>query len=119
MGGIYSGLVYSVTQKNLVLSCDAPFIPEIILSALIGQAKDEDVLITEHDGKNEPLCAIYDTRCKDLFRNLIAEKRLKMQEALQNLNTVKINFDSDDKVRKDWFVNINTPEDLIKYHFNE
>lgn len=114
IGGIYTGLVNSTAQKNLVLSCDAPFINEKVLATLIEQTNDEDVLAAEHSGKTEPLCAIYDLNCKTFLKKFIDEGSFKMMEVLQKLNTVKINF-ADSEPNENWFANINTPEELQKH----
>ncbi|MEO8146333.1 MAG: molybdenum cofactor guanylyltransferase [Bacteroidia bacterium] len=113
MGGIYTGLANSTTQKNLVLSCDAPFVSEKVLTELIKQTNDEDVLVAAHDEKIEPLCAVYDLKCKDFFKQWIENVELKMMDALQKLNTVKVNFTENEL--KNSFANINTPEDLAKH----
>ena len=113
MGGIYTGLANSTTKKNLVLSCDAPFINAKVLTELISLSDDEDVLVATHNAKTEPLCAIYDSNCKDYFRQWIENGELKMMDALQKLNTVKVNFTENEM--QDSFANINTPEELAKH----
>ncbi len=115
MGGIYTGLQYSSAQKNLVLSCDAPFVSSVVLSMLINQIGEEDALIAEYQNEVQPLCAVYDKRCTNLFRQLIEEGKLKMKDALQQLNTVKINFDHLEMNAANLFANINTPDELNKY----
>ena len=115
LGGIYTGLINSSTKKNLVVGCDTPFLSENILSALINKSKDEDVLITQHKGKSEPLCAIYDINCISHFDTLLQQEKLKITDALQNLNTVVINFDNEDWFKENVFANINTPEELKKF----
>lgn len=114
MAGIYTGLLNSTSQKNLVLSCDAPFVSEKVIEKLIAQFGDEDVLVATHDEKIEPLCAIYDLNCAVYFKQWIANGELKMMKALQKLNTVSVNFTSAE-MNGDCFININTPEDLEQY----
>ena len=115
MGGIYSGLIHSSSQKNLVLGCDTPFFSDHLLRSLTENFSDEDALVTEHNGKAEPLCAIYDRNCIPHFHTLLKQGKLKVIDALQGLKTVLINFDKEAWLTKNEFANINTPEELKKY----
>jgi len=115
LGGIYSGITYSFTQKNLVVGCDMPFLSETILTKLIHEIGEEDVLLTEHLGKAEPLCSIFDKNCITHIRSLIEKNQLKITDALQNLKTRVISFDKEDWFKGNEFTNINSMEELKKY----
>lgn len=115
LAGIYSGLLHSSTVKNLVLGCDTPFLSGRILAALRDHCDTEDALVTEHNGKAEPLCAVYDRSCIPHFRKALEAERLKITVALQGLKTVYISFDREDWMTKELFANINTPEELNEY----
>ena len=115
LAGIYTGLLHSTTQKNLVVGCDTPFLSGNMLKALIKSCSDEDVLITEHEGKAEPLCAIYDRNCIPHFHKVLKQDKLKITDAISDLKTVVINFDRENWMTKDEFANINTPEELNKF----
>jgi molybdenum cofactor guanylyltransferase len=112
MGGIYTGLMKTRTQKNLVLSCDTPFIHENLMRILIEISGEEDVLLPEHNGQIEPLCAVYDVRCRKHFRSHLENKMYKIQDALRELNCLKINFPGSVLDMQRMFMNINTPEEL-------
>lgn len=115
LGGIFTGLSYSSTQKNLVVGCDMPFLTENVLQGLINQSREEDVLFSEHLGKAEPLCSIYDRNCIPHFRLMLEQSRLKITDATAGLKTRVINFDTEDWFRGNEFANINSPEELKKY----
>ena len=115
LAGIYTGLLYSSTHKNLVLGCDTPFISENILQELINNSNKEDVLITEHDGKKEPLFAIYDKSCITHFHARLKQGNLKITDALHGLKTAVINFDNKNWISDNEFANINTPEELQQF----
>lgn len=115
MGGIYTGLTHSETKKNIVLSCDMPFMTAEFLTALIKNAGDEEILVPVHDGITEPLAAVYDSVCKSKIQQNIIEGKLKMREYLREQKTrlieLKEIYSGEEKI----FTNINTPEELLKY----
>ena len=115
LGGILTGLENSSTQKNLVLGCDMPFLSEKILTELINACGDEDVLLTEHNGKAEPLCSVYNKNCLIHIRLLLEQNQLKITKALEELNTRVISFDDEPWFCGNEFVNINSIEELRKY----
>lgn len=115
IGGIFTGLHHTTTKKNLVLSCDIPLIPETFLNYLVEQTGNEDALVPWHDGKTEPLCAVYGQTCKKTLKKLIDQRQFKLQKALKKMNTRFLDLSCFGGFEKKWFVNINTPGDLEKY----
>ena len=116
IGGIYTGLTSSSTQKNLVLGCDMPFMSATILNMLIKNINDEDVLLTEHLGKPEPLCSIYDKNCITYIKSMIEQNQLKVTSAIAGLKSRLISFDNEDWIVGNEFTNINSVEELNKYN---
>lgn len=112
LGGIYTGLLHSTTQKNLFLACDMPFLSEQLLNSLITQSGEEDVLLTAHNGLAEPLCSVYDKNCAAHIRQLIEQDQLKITDALAGLKTRVISFDKEDWFRGNEFANINSIDEL-------
>ena len=114
LGGIYAGLVHSKADKNLVLACDMPFLTNNLLSALINETDDEDVLLTQHLGRAEPLCSIYDASCIPHFKMKLDKDELKITDALKGLQCREISFDSETWFNGNEFSNLNTPDELNK-----
>lgn len=115
LGGIYSGLIHSVAQKNLVVGCDMPFLSVNVLASLVQHSGDEDVLLTKHLGKAEPLCSVYDRNCIPHFRTLLEQHQLKITDALKGLKTRVISFDTEVWFKGNEFININSMDDVKKY----
>lgn len=115
LGGIYTGLVHSSTHRNLIVGCDMPFLSERFLTTLVNNCGDEDVLITEHLGMAEPLCAVYQKKCADHLRLQLEQNHLKITNALEGLKIRVISFDKEDWFIGNEFANINTIEELHKY----
>jgi molybdopterin-guanine dinucleotide biosynthesis protein A len=112
MGGIYTGLTRSNTMKNIVLSCDMPFIKSKMVSYIIAESGDYEITVPKHENKLEPLCAIYSKKCADKLKGLLERKEWKMQEALQYFNTQQLRFSGAKEIEKN-FININTLQDFI------
>jgi molybdenum cofactor guanylyltransferase len=109
MGGIYTALKYSKTEKILVISCDMPFISENVLSLLAHEAANAQVVVPQHGiHKIEPLCAVYSKSCFSKFAHLIKEEEWKLMDALKYFKVKKLYF-SDDEKPEHIFLNINTP----------
>src|SRR5215471_15241665 len=61
LGGIHAALSSTATRWNLMLAVDLPFVRTELLSYLISQARESDVIVTvpQVDGGLQPLCAVY------------------------------------------------------------
>ena len=116
LGGILTGLANSSTKKNLVVGCDMPFLSHTLLTALITNIGDEEILLTEHLGKAEPLCCVYDKSCIPYIRSQLVQNQLKITTALDGLKTRVISFDKEDWFIGNEFANINSIEELKKYN---
>jgi len=115
LGGIYSGLTHSSTQKNLIVGCDMPFLSENLLACLVNNYGDEDVLLTNHKDKAEPLCSVYDKNCITQIRPRLEQNQLKITSALEGLKTRVISFDNEDWFSGKEFTNINSIDELKNY----
>lgn len=115
LGGIFTGLVNSGTEKNLVVGCDTPLLSAALLRSLTERTNDEDVLITVNKGKAEPLFAIYSRKCIPYFEERIKTGKFKVVDALQYVKTTVMNLDYEGWAVGDEFTNFNTPEELKTY----
>jgi len=110
LAGVYTGLHYTKTENNLVVSCDVPLINSETLSLLIDEINNEsDVVQLESQGKTMPLIATYKKQCATTFYTLLNEGERRLRVALNHLKVKTIPLDKDhEKFTK----NINTPIDL-------
>jgi len=113
MGGIFTALTKSSNRKNLILSCDMPFISQKLLELILENSGNCDIAIPQHRKKVEPLCAIYDKVCQPKFGELLNRKELKLMEALKLFKVRQITIPQD-ILKTGPFTNINTPEDYLK-----
>lgn len=115
MGGVYSALLKSQTDLNLVLSVDLPFVNEGLLKYLIECAKGYQAAVPWSGQEHyEPLCACYNLSILPLMEAFVKSGNYKLPDffRLINLNPLPIEpllpF-----YHEDLFMNINTKADLI------
>jgi molybdopterin-guanine dinucleotide biosynthesis protein A len=71
LGGIYTALVYSETEMNLILSCDIPLISTEMLQELIEKhTTNSDVSVSENTDRIHPLIGIYSTRILPVLKKI-------------------------------------------------
>ncbi|HUY14408.1 MAG TPA: molybdenum cofactor guanylyltransferase [Terriglobia bacterium] len=71
LGGIYTGLVHTRTDYNLILACDLPFLRSDFLEYLCFRAIESaaDATVPRTAGyRLQPLCAVYRRRIRGIFR---------------------------------------------------
>lgn len=115
MGGIYSGLTYSNTAKNFVLSCDIPFITSHFISSFVQLSGEEDVLVPVHEGKMQPLCSVYDQRCRVELQARIQTGKYKLQDCIAQMKLKRVHVDTKYPDAEKLFTNLNTPDELSKF----
>jgi molybdopterin-guanine dinucleotide biosynthesis protein A len=112
LGGIVAGLEQSSFEWNLFVAVDAPFVPLLVLKALLViPAGSADVCVMARvQGVMQPLCAVYSTKSLAVLRQELAAGRWKVTRAIEAAGPVKV-MDFDDA---SWFANLNTPEEFAE-----
>ena len=108
LGGIYTALTHSKTQKNIILSCDMPLISSDVLKYLIKCTGEEQVTIVTDKGKLEPLCAIYNKTCLPIVESCLKSNNLKLKDVLKQLNIKEIEVSNQTFYSPNLISNINT-----------
>jgi molybdenum cofactor guanylyltransferase len=117
LGGIYTAVSVSPTDRTLVVACDMPFLTRSFLEHLVtaGAGTDDAVIARTAEGL-QPLCGIYRQSCAAVFRRRIEARTLKLVDALADVRITEIPpeeliaFDPDGTL----FFNVNTPEDHLR-----
>ena len=116
LAGIYTGLRYSKTENNLIVSCDVPLINTVILQKLTDQKNDtSEVIQLQCQGENMPLIALYKKCCEMIFLKELVKNQRKVQKSLKKCNVKTIIID---ETLKKVATNINTQKDLELLDFN-
>lgn len=109
LAGIYTGLKHSRTEKNLVLSCDVPFVDTNILNLLLDKCSDVDIVIPEKEGRTHQLIGVYDKNCIDTFKDDLDNNQLKMKLAIKKM---KFRVVDANNMENKIFNNINSKNDI-------
>jgi molybdopterin-guanine dinucleotide biosynthesis protein A len=113
LAGIHTGLTNSETEKNIILSCDSPFVPTDLLKHLIDNSNEFDAVVPKYYNRLYPLTAVYNKACINVFENCIKEDKLKVKKAIELVNSNVIELSSNlDFVNDKMFTNINTLAEL-------
>ena len=113
IGGIVSCLEKSKTDLNVFISCDSPFINKEILKKLISKSKDTDTdIIYSKDGDRiHPFPSCFNKRIFNNLNKLILEGERKLLSLHKYFKMDFVDFSAD---KKDFFLNLNNPDDLKK-----
>jgi molybdopterin-guanine dinucleotide biosynthesis protein A len=115
MGGIHSGLTYSTTDRNFVISCDTPLMTREMIQYLVEYNTKHPVLFCEAAGYHQPLAGIYEKKIlpvieKILEDNSITDKK-SIHRFLNNVDKEIINPEELPFYEDTIFFNVNKPED--------
>jgi len=119
IGGLHAALSYASTPWIFVLACDYPFVSSELIGLLAGNVDDEygAVVPEQDDGRLQPLCAFYKVEtARAIVEEIIERPRVSppMHEVVDLLNPLVVKFSEygDLDGSEEFFVNINTVEDL-------
>jgi molybdenum cofactor guanylyltransferase len=113
VGGIYYGLKASGGEFSFVTSCDVAFLNLPLISYLISQIAESDVVVPYWDQRFQPLQAVYRRSVLPLLEGQLERGELRPVYLFDKVRTCKIDeaeirrFDPEGLS----FFNMNTPED--------
>ncbi len=117
LGGIHAALRGSPAELNIMLAVDMPFVSEIFLHYLIGEARtatEATVIVPRSEGRRQPLCAVYRPQFADTAEQALLAGRNRIDSLFDAVETRVI--DEEELARAGFsttiFRNLNTPEQL-------
>lgn len=113
LGGIYTGLSVTDTEKNIVVSCDVPCLSPRLIEILLSSSDNELITTLSFKGKSHPLIGIYSKLVKDNLLNEIQDGRLRVRDFVEKNHSKIIELDEMmfvDIERE--LQNVNTKEEL-------
>lgn len=114
LGGIYTGLFYTLGEHAFVAACDMPFLNLDFLKYMVSQAPGYDIVVPQTPEGFQPLHAVYARRCLPVIRGLLEKDHLKITGFYPGHRLLTIPpetirpFDPEGRM----FLNLNTPADL-------
>jgi len=116
VGGIYYGLRVSVGEFCFVTSCDIAFLNAPLISYLISQISNYDVVVPYWENRFQPLHAVYRRSVMPLLKEQLERGELRPIFLYDKVRTRKVHEDEIRRVDPEGlsFFNMNTPEDYEK-----
>jgi len=113
VGGIYYGLQTARAEVCFITSCDAPFLNLELITYLIAQIADYDVVVPYWQDRLQPLHAVYQRSVTSLLRAQLERGELRLTSLYQKIRARQVGaaelcrFDPEGLS----FRNLNSPED--------
>ena len=116
LGGVYTGLVKSSTEHNLVVACDMPFLNLELLTHMLSLAQGTDIVTIKVGPNVEPLHAVYSKSCIGYIEDMFERGDLQVSHLLDMVDVRYIDEHELDKYDPDHlsFFNINDKTDLAR-----
>jgi molybdenum cofactor guanylyltransferase len=113
VGGIYYGLRAASGKSCFVTSCDVAFLNPSLISHLLSQISDYDVVVPHWQERFQPLHAVYRTSVLPLLKEQLDRGELRPIFLFDKVRTRKIDDDEVKIFDPDGlsFFNMNTPDD--------
>lgn len=114
IGGVYSALKQLATPYVFFLTCDSPEVDFGLFNVLYQHKQQHDHLILPtHQGQLEPLLGIYATALHTNLEDFIKKQKYSLYKfALEQKARI---IDISTLSEKNYFVNLNTPEQYLAY----
>lgn len=126
LAGIHSGLTYSATEKNFIISCDMPLITKDVIEFIINYKTDKLITITKADSFIQQLCGLYsknilsetvkaieEEESEESLTNQLPKCGCRVLKLVKELNAEIINIESEYVgYLPGMFLNMNKPEDF-------
>lgn len=116
VGALYSALLESETDFNLILPCDTPLVKSRLCRAVLAASDGFDAVIPlDGKGRLQPVHGCYSFRCRDPLLEMLkkGERRLHMVSSLDCLR-IRLLPAAEAGISDRCFFNVNRPADLEK-----
>jgi molybdopterin-guanine dinucleotide biosynthesis protein A/molybdopterin converting factor small subunit len=113
VGGIYYGVSAAHGEFCFVTSCDVPFLNASLISHLVSQISDCDVVVPYWQERFQPLCAVYRRSVAPLLKEQLERRELRPIFLYDKVRTRKVEEEEIRRFDPDGlsFFNMNSPEE--------
>jgi len=114
LGGLYTGLSYSMSPHAFVVASDMPYLNRRLIEWMLETVEDYDVVVPRTKEGLEPLHAIYSKSCLKSIQSILDQGKLRILDfyplvKVRTLNEAELSSRDPAMVS---FINVNTPEEL-------
>lgn len=111
LGGLHTALSEAACEVVVVVACDMPYVTAPLLAHLAHLADEAEAVVPMTEHGYHPLCAAYTRACLGHIAGRLASGRLKMMEALTDLNVRVVATEEIERFgrRHRLLANLNTP----------
>ena len=118
ISGVYSSLLMSTTDENVIIPCDSPFVSSKIILDLIEQNRQNKISFLRFKNNYYPLIGAYKKETNILLKKMIENNELKMKNLILNNGTSILdltnNYKDVNKIEIE-LANLNTIRELDLY----
>ena len=116
LGGLYTGLKRASNYYSFCVACDMPFLKPELITYLIENRLNSDVVIPKTRAGLEPLHAIYSKRCIKPIKTLLERGEFQI---IKLLPEVHVHYCGEEEIKRIdpmliSFMNVNTKKDLYQ-----
>lgn len=113
LGGIATGLRHMKCGRGFFVACDMPLLDARVVAALLDEAgrAQTDIVVPQHEGRLEPLHAVYAKACLPAAERLIASGDFRVHALFDEVRTHRWDVVAAGLDAKS-FANVNTKVDL-------
>lgn len=109
-------LIHSTHPWAFVTSCDAPLVSPALVRGMLPYTEAADIVVPEHEGRLQPLQALYRREVGEAALHRLRRNRLKLMDLLKD-GTFRVHTIPEAEwigwgVPRSSFMNLNTPEDV-------
>jgi molybdenum cofactor guanylyltransferase len=90
LAGIHAGLKASLSEQNMIVACDMPFISTSMGRFLLAELRDYQVAIPKLDGRIHPLFGAYRKDALPIVSQCLVKNELRIQSLLHHLQVEMI-----------------------------
>lgn len=115
LAGIYSGLLVSTTDWNLVVSCDSPFLPNDLVYRLQQHCHSHLASYVFDGQRSHPTIMLIHRQLAPVIKQYLQRGERRLLLLLTEIMANKVDFSDNQQA----FVNINTLEQLAYWNQNQ
>jgi len=114
LGGIHSGLTYSKTEKNFVISCDTPLMTKEMIEHIANYKTEKPITFCEAAGYHQPLAGVYSKSLIGGIEKIICNDPMSdksFHHFLKSVDAEIIHPENLSFYKDEIYFNVNNPDD--------